>query len=306
MDAYAMYTNGATIEETGEAFGIGPERIRQLFRAEGLPLRPRPATTGNRKPRETPANAKRLAAKRQRTMDAYAIYMDGATLEEVGEALGVTRERVRQLFREEELPVRTHSAAADNRRERQFSENKVEIRAAFEQLGDVDAVIEQLSLPEWLVKEVLRDQLPRRRKRKATPKQYSDEELMGFLQGASAAIGGVLSTKAYTKYARTQVTTDGRPWPTHQTHMLRFGSWRNAVQAAGLAANPSSPIAGQTLFEAGHCIDALRAAARSLGKVPTASEYDQFAQRSRGALPSAATVRHKLGLWNAALDAAGL
>src|SRR5579875_2266732 len=112
-----------------------------------------------------------------------------------------------------------------------------------------------------------------------------------FLRAASMALGGVLSAHGYTDYARAQRTPDGRPWPTHQTHALRFGSWREAVTAAGLAANPSSPTAGQTIVEEGHCIDALRAAARARGRSPpTADEYEEFARASNGALPSQATV----------------
>ncbi len=37
--------------------------------------------------------------------------------------------------------------------------------------------------------------------------------------------------------------------PDSELSRLRFGPWRAAVGAAGLAANPSSAIAGQTLFE---------------------------------------------------------
>jgi hypothetical protein len=236
------------------------------------------------------------------------MYENGATLEEVGRAFGISRERVRQIFREHGLPVRTVKDAHALQRARQSRQYANRIKDRFRDLRDVDAVVQELQLPRTLVVEIVDGAFTpaERRKPKQAKKKYSDEELLEFLQVASTALGGVLSAQGYTDYARAKRTQDGRPWPTHQTHALRFGSWREAVKAAGLAANPSSPIAGKTIFEDGHCIDALRAAARARGRPPTADEYEEFARASNGALPSQATVRHRLGRWYQALERAGL
>jgi hypothetical protein len=236
------------------------------------------------------------------------MYQGGATLEEVGRAFGISRERVRQIFRDHGLPVRSVKDAHALQRTRQSRQYANRIKGRFRDLRDVDAVAQELQLPKTLVAEVVDSAFTaaERRKPKHARKKYSDQELIEFLQGASTALGGVLSAHGYTHYARGQKTQDGRPWPTHQTHALRFGSWREAVKAAGLAANPSSPISGQTIFADGHCIDALRAAARALGRPPTADEYEEFARASNGALPSQATVRHRLGRWYQALERAGL
>lgn len=252
-------------------------------------------------------NARRVA-NNQRAEDAYSMYKRGATLEEVGREFGVTRERVRQIFRDRDLPIRSVKEAAALKRALQSREYAESIKRRFAELRDADAVARELKLPRPVVTAVVEAAFTTadRRKPKRARKLYSDDELIGFLRAASAALGGVLTAQVYTAYARTQKTNDGRPWPTHQTYLLRFGSWRKAVTAAGLAANPSSPIVGQTLFGDGHCVDALRAAARSLGRPPTASEYDDFARSSNGALPSEATVRHRLGRWYQALDRAGL
>jgi Homing endonuclease associated repeat len=122
----------------------------------------------------------------------------------------------------------------------------------------------------------------------------------------SQALGGVLASEVYDEYASTRRFRDGRPWPTRQTHILRYGSWRKAMHAAGLTANPSSPITGKRLFEVGHCVDAVRHVSRDLGKVPTAAEYEQVASDCGGALPSLATVRNRCGTWSHALQLAGL
>ena len=236
------------------------------------------------------------------------MYERGATLEEVGRAFSISRERVRQIFRDHGLPVRSVKDSHRLRRARQSDEYASRVKDRFRQLRDVDAVAQDLELPRTLVAEMIEGAFApaERRKPKNARKKYSDEELIEFLQTASSTLGGVLSAQGYTAFSRRRKTQDGRPWPTHQTHALRFGSWRAALEAARLAANPSSPIAGQTIFDEGHCIDAVRAAARALGRPPTADDYEEFARVSNGALPSQATVRHRLGRWYQALERAGL
>lgn len=247
-------------------------------------------------------------AAEERAAAAHAMYEKGATLEEVGRAFGISRERVRQIFRDRGLPIRSVKESYALLRVRQSSQYASRIKGSYRRLRDVNAVARELRLPRTLVAEIVAATFTHaeRRKPKTAPKKYTDDELIEFLQAASTAMGGVLSAQSYTAFARGQKTSDGRPWPTHQTHALRFGSWRAAVKAAGLTANPTSPIAGQTIFEEGHCIDALRAAARTLGRAPTADEYDDFARASKGALPSQATVRHRFGSWSHALECADL
>lgn len=132
-------------------------------------------------------------------------------------------------------------------------------------------------------------------------KRYTDEELLDVLRKTSEALGGILTTHAYNEYAEGRAFSDGRPWPSHQTHFHRFGSWRQSLLAAGLAANPSSAIAGQRIFDRGQCIDAVRHAERELGHRPSLKQYEALARGSNGGLPSAATVRHRCGSWSAAL-----
>jgi hypothetical protein len=152
---------------------------------------------------------------------------------------------------------------------------------------------------------------PRADKRRRTPakidwieKKYSEGELIETLREASEAIGGVLTTSRYNDYARGRSFPDGRPWPTHQTHSHRFGSWRDSLLTAGLPANPSSAIAGQRIFDQAHCIDAIRHVHRQLGEVPSINDYERAARASQGGLPSAATVRNRCGSWSQAVDLA--
>jgi hypothetical protein len=245
-------------------------------------------------------------AKRARAMDE--MYQLGSTLQEVGDTFGVTRERVRQILNDAGFGTRRgeRAVAFKAKLKREHTDAVVE---AFRRLSDVRRVAKELNLPHEFVKEIVEEHVPAGERRAGWKKpkpMYSDAELIQFLQTASEALGGVLTTTAYTEFARSRKTLDGRNWPTHQTHFNRFGSWRKALEAAGLAANPASAIAGCHLFEAGHCVDAVRAVGRELGKVPTASEYEAAARRSGGALPSQATVRNRCGTWNEVLRMAGL
>lgn len=315
---YELHRAGASIAEVAEAFGADPDGVRWVFRIYGFETLdaevdtagalstnvPRPEVDGAG---EHDADLGKPASGDlpERIVQMYAMYSEGATLEEVGAAVNVTRERVRQLFASNGL--KTLSLAG--RRRQKAAGRTGEIVALHRELRDVAAVAERLGLAKAIVDEIIREETTVAERRKPQinyQKKYSNEELIACLFAARDAIGGVLTAAAYTKYARSQQFDDGRPWPTHQTFALRWGSWRNALVSAGLPQNPSSPIAGQRLFGPGHCIDALHHAARTLGKAPTAAEYDCLAKQSGGALPSQATVRTRLGGWTAALIKADL
>lgn len=136
--------------------------------------------------------------------------------------------------------------------------------------------------------------------------RYASDELLLLLREASERLGGVLTAAMYDEHARVRRLPDGRRWPLHQTVRQRFGSWRKALEQAGLVANPSSAMAGRLLFEEAHCVDALRHVERTLGRTPSAAEYARYARASRGALPSLSTVRNRCGSWSRALRVAGL
>jgi hypothetical protein len=108
------------------------------------------------------------------------------------------------------------------------------------------------------------------------------------------------------EYEKAGTLGHARPWPSHQTHFHRFDSWRKALLSAGLAANPSSAIAGHRIFDKGQCIDALRHVRRELGNVPTLNQYEGIARESNGALPSGATIRNRCRSWGEALRLAGI
>lgn len=209
-----------------------------------------------------------------RVPEMFTKYAAGASLVEVGNEYGISRERVRQLFREAGLSTRSRAETAAIRGKPKPAAKPRRSRVGLH--------------PEW------------------ARKRYSDGDLIGCLQMAGETVGGVLSARSYDGFARGRVFADGRRWPTHQTAANRFGSWREALKAAGLRANPSSPIAGQRIFDRGHCIDAVRHVDRELGRTPSVQDYERFSKASGGALPSSATIRARCGSWVGALRLAGL
>ena len=169
----------------------------------------------------------------------HALYADGATLEQVGARFGVTRERVHQIFREAGIPTRSTKETAALRHQRLVSQHSEKIRAAFSESRDVEVVSRQLNVPQVIVKEVVKQHFPSAallRPKKARPRMYSTSELIGFLREARAAVPSRLSTRAYGEYAKGRRTSDGRPWPSHQTAAKRFGGWRKALERAVAAA----------------------------------------------------------------------
>jgi Homing endonuclease associated repeat/Sigma-70, region 4 len=240
----------------------------------------------------------------------HALYERGATLGEVGAQAGISAERVSQLFKKAELPTRSKAQIDELKRQAialRAHERRDVIVESFRDTRNVAAVAKEHELSKLAVREILEAEIPfheyRALRRTSAPKQYSDQELLGFLREAGAAREGLLTIAFYKAFAHGRHTADGRSWPTHQTHSKRFGSWRNALHAAGMQANEQR--AGRdVVFAADRCLQAINAVHQQLGKTPTAQQYARHARDSAGSLPSLSTIRNRYDSWLAALHAA--
>jgi hypothetical protein len=99
--------------------------------------------------------------------------------------------------------------------------------------------------------------------------------------------------------------------PSVTTVVLRFGSWNNAIRAAGLTPRtggrsgkrPPGSRGRRGIWTRATIIEALQRDAQRLGRAPTAQEWQRGASTNR---PSYATVCNHFGSWRAGLCAAGL
>lgn len=307
-EMHALYQSGASFREVGERYGLNALNVSELFSRAGLPKR------SDSKPALSDAEIEaRKGQANPRVLAMYQSYERGATLVEIGDDFGITRERVRQLFKKAGLQTRTVSAAAALKQAANL-QRADEIVERFRDLKDSVAVASELDIPKNIVTSVLRERLSPGEYRGLTAstkvgsaKRFTDRELIEFLIEANRELGGTLTGTAFNVLARSRHTADGRAWPSKQTYFLRFGSWRKALITAQLDANPSSAVAGRGRYGPQRCAAALREAHLSLGKVPTRADYERwYSNGQEGRQPSPSTVIKRCGTWRDALRLAEL
>lgn len=90
-------------------------------------------------------------------------------------------------------------------------------------------------------------------------------------------------------------------WPSVNAVQAVFGSWSAGLQAAGFECSWGRKRGVRVRFSERELLEGLRAWACAHGAAPTVREWV-----AGGASPSASTLRHRFGSWNAALAKAGL
>jgi hypothetical protein len=229
---------------------------------------------------------------------------DYLTLDEVGESEGVTREAIRQRLKALGITPRSLEETRRLRELREIDNQADAIRANFLRTRDISETSTALGLPAAWVKRYLRANIPDyvilTRVPRTVAKRYSTEDLHESLKSAAAANGdNNLAAADYDSYVAAHTTlSDGRPRPSKQAMALRYGSWRNALEAAGLPANPHGGPAKE--FTEAEAVAAVVQCWRTTGTPPTAEFYDTW-QRNTLGMPSTSTVRKLTGSWNGLL-----
>lgn len=128
-----------------------------------------------------------------------------------------------------------------------------------------------------------------RKKRKVgsgRPTTYTNEQLIEILQKLAEELGRTPTVKSMR---------ERKDLPSDSIYLRRFGSWKNAIKAAGLSMDDFNKQ-----YTDRQLIENLQNIAEELGRTPTAS--DLLGREG----PSNRAYSYRFGSWNDALEVAGL
>lgn len=231
-------------------------------------------------------------------------YVQGATLDEVGESEGVTREAIRRRILRLGIPVRSAEATRRMQHQRFAEVHGAEAKRAFLELRDIAKVAAELAVPAPVVQHFIETNVPDHTILTRVPrnyaKRYSDDELLEFLRLAADGLDVPLTGDVYEERI-TQVwpAADSRRPPTKQAFALKFESWRGALQRAGLPANPTTQVP-KTYEDPAVAVSAIVELWQELGRPPTVRDYDSWDSSERG-YPSSALICRLVESWNTGL-----
>ena len=176
----------------------------------------------------------------QRASRSARLYTFCATLQEIGDLFGVTRERIRQILSKDTPWSSTdlHAAAKTLAAARRAEHTAAVARWSH---AHPAAPLHEAAQELGLAEEQVRRLLGRRRThhepafdgpREST--RRTEEEIIADLRAFHAATGAT-TCQAFTAWAREQGV------PGHQTAAIRFGTWNEALSAAGIGEETGAP-----------------------------------------------------------------
>lgn len=225
---------------------------------------------------------------RDHVEEVVALRQGGATLQQIGERFGVTRERVRQILAGLDVERPDPYVA--------FEADKVDDVVDRLAAGVTDAKIaEEFDVPVTWVKRLVRDHSLAHHRPTRRPKmerQFTDEYLLSLIRRTAAERGEPVSTPKVEAWAKDR----GLRCPSKAVWFSRFGSWSDACARAGVAAAQTR----RTYERRWEDDDLLAIVADYVrdcdeaGVRPTFAGYDEWRGPDR---PSAALIRVRLGGW---------
>ena len=272
--------------ETEAAFGIPHAHVLRLVRV------PRDQELGIVAPGEPGYLDTVLAGtgcKDLRASRSARLYAFGATLQEIGDLFGVTRERIRQILSRDtpwsstDLSAAAKALAAARRTEHTAA---AEEWSRTHPASPLDAARAALGLSEEQVRRLLGRRRSRHEPAFETPRETArrtEEEIVADLRAFHTETGKT-TCQAFTAWAREHDV------PGHQTAAIRFGTWNEALKAAGIGEEKGarrSAFRDEDLWAAVLC-----AVQAEDGGTAFRAVSDWLAQRP--AAPSGVLVRQRL------------
>ena len=222
----------------------------------------------------------------------------GASLQQIGDAVGLSRERVRQLLERAGLPSFRETRAQRDLEEVLQAERLrgliLDI-AKFMPGSSVGKIAREMGVSESVVRHHLTrmgTKLVCELRPSKTAKKWSNEQLLDVLRIASTK-STPLTVTAYNALV-TQKQVEG---PTGQVFYMRFGSWLEACEVAGIQ---SGERVRNKYTRAWLNVDLEALVVEFLFSIERDGSFVDFQAwlRERPDSPSTATVRNRLGTWN--------
>ena len=227
--------------------------------------------------------------KDHRAVRSARLYAFGATLQEIGDLFGVTRERIRQILSRDtpwsstDLSTAAKALATARRAEHSSA-------VAQWSLSHPAVLLDEARAALGLSTDQARQLLGRRRSRHEltvdAPREATrrtEAEIIEDLRVFHAETGRT-TCQAFTTWAREHDV------PGHQTAAIRFGTWNEALRAAGIGTGRGAP---RSAFRDEDLWAAVISAVRAADGGTTFREVEEWLARQEGA-PSGALIRQRL------------
>lgn len=249
--------------------------------------------------------------RQERVKVFIALYEGGMTLNEIGKAFGVTSETVRKTIRRGiglAPEMRTTTYYGKRRYELFVSEHGDAIDAAFEKSRNIAEVVR--AFPFLSEEKIRRYLAPKAHMsiRKLPSREFWTKakitELLKFIAGSRER----LSTVDYDKWRNSGLLYEERIPPTKLAICWKFGTWNDAVVAAGLTAIQSKRRVYTRSWNREEAMSAVRVYVQESlesGKRPTSYGYEQWSPSKEG-MPCRATLGYSSGgmKWSEMLEEA--
>lgn len=228
-------------------------------------------------------------AERNALITQWAI--DGMTQQEIGDRVGLSRERVRQILESNAGPSGTEM----RRIRRKRAEARVLEMIREQEMSSAAEVAAATGVSEAMTRDILRGNRGLlSHAGGGQSQQFTSDDLLNSLRQAASVLGEPLSQSKYKSWRKS---------PSASVIVARFTSWNRACRTAGVEPQEAKRSYEQQ-FDDDEILEWLRSyliAPRSAG---TMSGYDEWRHRSGFTAPSAATIRVRFGSWATAKSAA--